>query len=359
MPPFRSISPLALLLPSLALACGSPEADTDSQSSSSSSSSPPPTMTEPNPTVTEGSPGCEIPPYELHVSRLMAEEAVDFVAVAGLNAHKALALAADGRLFRANESAVFQALSLPAEPGLRGVEMADPDTWMAVGDGGLALRTVDYGESWAPVDVGTQAALHDIVFFNYADPNTNATSLRGVIVGEGVILRSVDAGASWEPVAVAPELAGPLRAVGGAKRLLAAGEAGLLIESVDAGETWARVESGTSEDLTRVVFGHEGPVIISAAGSVVDGGSEGSFWPSTPSSPAVSVGRVDLGLVVLHRNGEVSLWPESWMMAEPKPVGAGAQAMSRGNMAGALVAGEKGLVAFVSRTINEGCPGDI
>ncbi|MCY1053596.1 YCF48-related protein [Nannocystis sp. SCPEA4] len=337
-----------LLVSTFVLACAGSGSDTEGSSSSSST-------TTPNPTVTEGStPDCEMFTYDLHVTALSAAEAVEFVSVAGLNSHAALALAADGRLFRADDAGVFHALAMPADPALRRVEMADADTWMAIGAGGLAHRSSDGGDSWSPVDVGTEAALRDVVFFNFADPPSNQQTLHGVIVGDGVVLRSDDAGATWSSVALAPELAGSLRAVDGSDRLVAVGDAGLVIHSFDGGVTWAQVDSGTEADLLKVAFVYDDAAIVAATGEVLDRSGD-AFGPNTPAVPAVDVGRVDDVLAVLHSDGTISGWPESEMVAEPVLVGAGARVLSRGNASGALAVGDAGLAAFVMRTINEPC----
>jgi len=355
----RSSCPLLLSL--FILACGGPGADTEGSSSSSSSSTSNSnsnsTTTEPNPTVTEQGPvDCGRYSYDFQVTLLGADEAVDFVSVAGLNSHAALAVAADGRLFRADDAGVFHALAAPIDPGLRRVEMADADTWMVVGDGGVAHRSIDGGGSWMPVDVGTQAALRDVMFFNFAEPPSDELTLHGLIVGDGVVLRSLDAGATWSPVTLAPALAGSLRAVDGDERLVAVGDAGLVIHSLDGGLSWEQVDSGTTVDLVKVAFVYDEAIIVAANGDVLDQRQDLSFSPETLSVPVVDVGRVNDVPTVLRSDGTIAGWPESEMVAEAEPVDADARVLSRGNTAGALAVGDGGLAAFVTRTINEPCP---
>ncbi|WAS97784.1 WD40/YVTN/BNR-like repeat-containing protein [Nannocystis punicea] len=353
-------SPLSLLiaLPVLLPACNEPGADTDGSASSStdaSTTSLPPDPTEESPTVTESTTGCDDFLYDLEVTPLTADEAVEFVSVAALNSKAALALAADGRLFRPDEGGVFHALALPAEPALRRVELADADTWMVVGDGGVARRSVDGGETWTPVDLGTEAALRDVVFFNFLVDGES--SLHGVAVGDGVIVRSTDAGATWQPVALAPAATGSFHAVTGSP-LVAVGAGGLALLSVDGGVTWGPVDTDTTDDLVQIAEVYDEAAIVTATGKVLHqagSGSEASFYPVEPATPVVGITRVDNILATLHDDGSLGSWPESDMLAPPTTVGPGARVVSRGNASGALVAGEAGLLAFVTLTPSGAC----
>ncbi|MFZ6177353.1 WD40/YVTN/BNR-like repeat-containing protein [Nannocystis pusilla] len=358
-----SLRPLLLVLPTLALACSKPDADTDgasssstSSSSSSSTSSPTtglPDPTEESPTVTEGTPGCEDFVYLLDVTPLKADEAVEFVSVAALGPKTALALTADGRLFRPDDGGVFHPLALPADPALKRVEQIDLDRWMVVGDGGVAHRSVDGGDTWVPIDLGTEAALRDVVFFNFIVDGE--LSLHGVAVGDGVIVRSADAGATWQPVALDPAATGSFRAVTGSP-LVAVGDGGLAVHSVDAGVTWAAVDTGTTDDLVRIAEVYDEAAIVTATGKVLhQAAKEVSFYPEDPAIPVLGLGRVNSILVALYDDGTLGGWPESSMLAEPTPVGAGARVVSRGNTSGALIAGEDGLLAFVTLTPKETC----
>lgn len=356
----RSLSSPLLVL--LALACSRPDADTDGASSSSSStstsstSSPTtglPDPTEDSPTVTEGTPGCEDFVYLLNVAPLAADEAVEFVSVAALNAKTALALTADGHLFRPDDGGVFHPLVLPADPALKRVERIDASSWIVVGDGGVAHRSVDGGDTWVPVDLGTEAALRDVVFFNFVVDGE--ASLHGIAVGDGVIVRSADAGATWQPVALEPAAAGSFRAVTGSP-LVAVGDGGLAVLSVDGGLTWAPVDTGTTDDLVRIAEVYDEAAIVTATGNVLhQAAKEVSFYPADPATPVLGLGRIGGILVALYDDGALGGWPESSMLAEPTPVGAGARVVSRGNTSGGLIAGEGGLLAFVTITPKETC----
>lgn len=363
MTSLRSLSSLLLVLPTLVLACSNPDADTDgasstssSSTSSSSSSSPTtslPDPTEASPTVTEGTPGCEDFVYLLNVNPVVADEAVEFVSVAAIGPKTALALTADGRLFRPDEDGVFHPLALPADPALKRVEQIDLNSWMVVGDGGVAHRSVDGGDTWVPVDLGTEAALRDVVFFNFIVDGE--LSLHGIAVGDGVIVRSADAGATWQPVALDPAATGSFRAVTGSP-LVAVGDGGLAVLSVDGGLTWAPVDTGTTDDLVRIAEVYDEAAIVTATGAVLhQAAKEVSFYPVDPATPVLGLGRVYDIFVALYDDGTLGGWPESSMLAEPTPVGTGARVVSRGNTSGALIAGEGGLLAFVTIAPKETC----
>ncbi|PCC74725.1 Photosynthesis system II assembly factor YCF48 [Nannocystis exedens] len=358
-------SPLSLLLglPALALACTTPSSATDGASSTSSTastdastSSPTtslPDPTEDSPTVTESTTGCDDFVHELEVTPLTADEAVEFVSVTALNSTLALALAADGRLFRPDDGGVFRALAMPADPALKRVELVDAATWMVVGDGGVAHRSVDFGVTWSPVDLGTDAALRDIAFFNFVEGG--GTSLYGIAVGDGVIVRSTDGGATWQPAALAPAATGSFHAVTG-NPLVAVGAGGLAVHSVDGGVTWNPVATGTTDDLVRIAQVYDEAAIVTATGKVLQQApGEVQFYPVEPAAPVVGIGRFDGILAALYDDGTLGGWPESSMLAAPTPVGAGARVTSRGNASGILVAGDDGLLAFVTLAPSGAC----
>jgi photosystem II stability/assembly factor-like uncharacterized protein len=122
----------------------------------------------------------------------------------------------------------------PQGPGggatLYGLRMlTDLEGW-AVGSGGRVLHTTD-GATWNPVVVPTANDLHAV----------DASTLRVWVVGaHALALRSVNGGANWSPVNLRMELPGDVRGVtlSGASGVLLTGGGGFIRRSADDGTTW-------------------------------------------------------------------------------------------------------------------------
>jgi len=111
--------------------------------------------------------------------------------------------------------------------------------WVA-GGGGLVLRTSNGGQTWDIIRTGRSEDLWSVRFIS---------PLKGWIVGEGgLILSTTDGGLTWNQ-----GVSGVTRALLGlaldrAGSIVAVGESGTILRSA-GGDAWARVESGTSENL--------------------------------------------------------------------------------------------------------------
>lgn len=73
---------------------------------------------------------------------------------------------------------------------INGVQFTTRDTGYAVGAGGLALRTVNGGASWAPMGGTGTKPLYAVHFINQS---------RGWIVGDTIVYRTTNGGATWTP----------------------------------------------------------------------------------------------------------------------------------------------------------------
>ena len=122
----------------------------------------------------------------------------------------------------------------PQGPGggatLLGLRMlTDLEGW-AVGTGGRVLHSTD-GATWNPVAVPTTNDLLAV----------DAATLRVWVVGaSSLALRSVNGGANWSPVNLRMELPGDVRAVtlSGASGVVLTGGGGFIRRSADDGTTW-------------------------------------------------------------------------------------------------------------------------
>lgn len=143
-------------------------------------------------------------------------------------------------------------------------------TTVAVGAGGVVVRSDDQGETWTLADSGVDVDLRGVAFFDEQIV---------VAVGDGVVLRSDDAGQSWTRTTVPAGL----RAVVAMseslaygedmpRSLLAVGDAGLALRSDDAGQSWQRIDVGTQADLRAAAVGYPSIgqmfVVVDANGEV-------------------------------------------------------------------------------------------
>ncbi|MEO0078398.1 MAG: YCF48-related protein, partial [candidate division WOR-3 bacterium] len=106
----------------------------------------------------------------------------------------------------------------------------DPDTGYVVGDGGIALRTLNGGDVWSLMSVGTTAGLRSVDF-----PSRDI----GFIVGDsGLILKTTDGGSNWS------RCNSPTKWTLHAVRFrspdtgYAVGDSGTCLYTLDTGKTW-------------------------------------------------------------------------------------------------------------------------
>jgi photosystem II stability/assembly factor-like uncharacterized protein len=122
---------------------------------------------------------------------------------------------------------------------LNSIYFPDPETGFVVGDGGLILRTIDGGLTWATSPSGVSENLHDVYFFDQAQDT-------GVVVGDnGTILRTIDAGLTW--ATIASGVTENLYSVSFAcndRNGVAGGSSQTILRSDDRGRSWSVVQTG-------------------------------------------------------------------------------------------------------------------
>jgi photosystem II stability/assembly factor-like uncharacterized protein len=163
---------------------------------------------------------------------------------------------------------------------VRSLCMIDSVTGVAVGDGGVILRT-ETGSSygWMQQVSGTAATLRGVSF---------GTPTSGIAVGDsGIILKTTDQGITW-----APQISGTLASlqiVSYVDSLFAVtvGDSGIILTTSDGGVTWIRQSSGTSTALLslHMVTRAVGYVSGQTTGlKTTDGGAQ---WTSTGAPPSM------------------------------------------------------------------------
>jgi photosystem II stability/assembly factor-like uncharacterized protein len=157
--------------------------------------------------------------------------------------------------------------------------------FVAVGDGGVIVRSVDEGATWIAVtNTGTKRDLSDVIAVT-----------GGVLVADGdggTILRSVDGGVTWLPAhrtGTATDLGQATTEPNGT--LLVNGD-GTVVRSVDGGLNWSAArKTGTSTQFqTLIAEPHGALVALCDQGIVVHSTDDGLTWSVVLSRHAVLQG---------------------------------------------------------------------
>ncbi len=174
----------------------------------------------------------------------------DLVAVDVIDDDHVIVVSATGEILLSSDSGLsWQRARVPAVAGLRSISMADRETGWVVGEG-VILRTDEGGSSWRRQPLPDRQDRVGLEGVSAID------RVHAVAVGEGgVRLRTEDAGRTWQDVSRLPRdpseppasMAGVFCDPASDGRCWSVGEA--IGRTHDAGQTWQRVEV---EDLARI-----------------------------------------------------------------------------------------------------------
>ncbi|MGH7457442.1 MAG: YCF48-related protein, partial [bacterium] len=137
-------------------------------------------------------------------------------------------------------------LSSGTSNDLRSVFFVGANLGVVAGQGGVILRTIDGGKSWATVMNDPSVDLFDIYF---ADANMGAA-----VGSQGAVLRTTDGGESWtkQNSGVSNDLFAVF--FSDANTGTAVGSLGTVLRTHDAGTTWQLQSASISDDLYDVYF---------------------------------------------------------------------------------------------------------
>ncbi|MBZ5671253.1 MAG: T9SS type A sorting domain-containing protein [Acidobacteriia bacterium] len=156
----------------------------------------------------------------------------------------------------------------PTLSNLHGISHSDARTWIAVGDGGTIVRSIDGGTVWSKI-TGPIA------------DNLRGVSFRGpigVAVGfSGQVLRSTDAGSSWTQE-TRPTTKNLYAVCVGDSFAVITGEEGTILISTDAGLTWSQRTAGTASVLFGVSISGRTAVGVGGQGAIVNSDNGGQGW---------------------------------------------------------------------------------
>lgn len=171
--------------------------------------------------------------------------------------------------------------SLDSKGRLYSIDIQNNETAVAVGYGGVVIRTRDRGENWETVET---PAKHWLAAVDFIDATT------GYVVGGSadhpVLWKTTDGGDTWKPIHERlPEdtVDCQLRDVKflSMEHGFAVGTDGLLLETRDAGETWQRKDAGTEAWLRAI--SHKDEVIhIAGKGVLLRSEDLGKTWSKMP-----------------------------------------------------------------------------
>ncbi len=172
----------------------------------------------------------------------VAAPEVDWTAVATNETGSVIVLAgADGSLWRSQDGAATEVFALDgaAFHGLGGTHAGD--RLVAVGSGGLVVRSDDAGASWSEIGVPTTRDLHAVRM------SSDGTAI--MAVGDAGVVVTIDAGgiAASEQLDPALALRGLHMHSSGSGH--AVGDAGIVLHTTDVGRSWAPIDSGTDAIL--------------------------------------------------------------------------------------------------------------
>jgi photosystem II stability/assembly factor-like uncharacterized protein len=161
------------------------------------------------------------------------------------------------------------------QPGaFRGVFAIDQNTAVAVGDGGLIIKTVDGGATWTELTSGTIQSLFSVCFTSAAN---------GWAVGQRIILRTVNGGTTWSKYAVGASYEMSSVIFGDHNNGWMVGGTDIL-KTTNGGVIWDAQSSGTTNYL-RGVFAMDAnnAWAVGSGGTVIrttDGGADWNFYSS-------------------------------------------------------------------------------
>lgn len=203
----------------------------------------------------------------------VAPVSVALLGVAAQDQH-VIAVGQMGTILIKQEGQGWKQVSSGSEERLFSVALNRHGVAIAVGAFGTLLRSIDFGETWAPSAPTWSGIFSDPAgrLGDFFEPSLYAVQLdeqnRAWVAGEvGLVLRSVDGGSTWRAVhagisdaeGVSPTLAALSIADDG--RGVAVGQEGYVLRSLDFGEHWTALPRATHANLLGVAVATNGVVL--------------------------------------------------------------------------------------------------
>lgn len=190
----------------------------------------------------------------------------------------------------AGKSWAFETL-VPNEIGsVTGLDFSDAKGLIVTGPAGYVVESTNGGTTWAPRSSGRVGTFRSVAF---ADASTVVAAFTGGLDVTEKALRSVDGGATWDPVD--PVMKAPARVVfGDGVGLLLGRDA--VSRSLDGGATWTDMSAPANDPLESVAIFDAGTWVVCGQSNVVlrtaDGGASWNA-ATVPTAGAVIHNDVD------------------------------------------------------------------
>lgn len=193
--------------------------------------------------------------------------------IAAWNADQAVAVGGGGVVVRTVDGGkAWKEISVPksdvANKLLNVRAYANGMAW-AVGELGAVLKTSDFGQTWARAIPEKDQAWNDICFFGS----------HGILVGEfGQIMKTEDGGGTWQLAKSGTQSSLMSVYLRDASNGVAVGLSGVILVTHDGGAQWSVAERQTREHLNNVIWDGVHWVVVGDKGVIVTGDDEGAAW---------------------------------------------------------------------------------
>ncbi|MCK6614652.1 MAG: YCF48-related protein [Ignavibacteriaceae bacterium] len=207
----------------------------------------------------------------------------DLFAVAHSNTSKGIAAGEDGVIVYSN-SALMEIWSVTNTgfPNDIYAITVNPgsDKVFAAGEGGIILRSQDFGLTWEQMNSGVSTRINAIKIFD---------GINLIAVGDsGLVLRSTDDGVTWNEIFVSTTKK-LLSLTGLGPNRLITGESGLVLRSSNSGDVWHRVVIMDTVNITGVTsYTQNSSRLVTSSGVVYATTNSGQSWSRELINPAIS-----------------------------------------------------------------------
>lgn len=172
--------------------------------------------------------------------------------------------------FTLNLSANWAEVTTPATQDLNKIQIIN-DLAFCVGNGGIILKSTDFGDTWNSLTSGTVSNLNCIVFVN--------STLGFIGTADGKVLKTTNGGNSWS--------SSTLQTLGGINGIdfldentgVAVGDNGNVFHTTNGGANWINLGSQSIYVVNDVAFVNDTlAVAVGAQGSIISSSDAGATW---------------------------------------------------------------------------------
>lgn len=148
-----------------------------------------------------------------------------------------------------------------------------------VGGFGALLKSIDGGQTWAPISVDWEAVLNDFLEPHLYDVHVSEAGVITIVGEFELVMRSVDGGETWETLNKAESSLFSLYWLDDSAGF-AAGQNGQVLRTIDGGVTWEGLNTGTDQNLLDVWADGDGSVVVSGIRTLLKSDDSGQSWVS-------------------------------------------------------------------------------